>query len=121
MSEELSHVGMFNCFVCGDPAGVVLDRRLRQVLPRNVGCLDKVPCPKCQAFMKQGIILLSVGPDKTDDKSNPYRTGVWCVPKEEAYVRIFGTPPKSRAAFVPDALWDAIGLPRQAAEEKAHD
>ena len=110
--EELSHVGMFNCFLCGEPAGVVLDRRLKKTLPRNVGCSDREPCSKCKEFMKQGIILISVDESKTDDRTNPYRSGGWCVLKDSAYSQIFGTPPKARAAFITDETWDKLGLPR---------
>lgn len=111
-TEELSHVGMFNCFLCGEPAGVVLDRRLQKTLPRNVGCIDRKPCNKCKEFMKQGIILISVDEIKTHDKTQPYRSGGWCVIKEDAAARIFGKAPEGRVAFVTDEAWDKLGLPR---------
>ena len=87
MSDK-SYVGMFNCFFCGGAAGVLLDRRLKNTLPHNVGVINREPCSKCAEYMKQGIILISV---KNNDST--YRTGGWWVVKEEA-VRRFGMDTK---------------------------
>lgn len=116
MSEK-SHVGMFNCFFCGEPAGVLLDRRLKPTLPHNVGAIDREPCQKCKDFMAQGVILISVDESKTDDPGNPYRTGGFAVVKAEVVTRIVQPPElaaailKQRVAFVPDEVWNRLGLP----------
>jgi hypothetical protein len=84
--------------------------------PRNA-VWDRVPCDKCQEWMKQGILFISTKDGESGD--NPYRTGGWCVIKEEA-VKGFVTNPdvlnsilKARVAFIEDKTWDAIGLPRE--------
>jgi len=76
------------------------------------------PCDECEGFMKQGIIFISVDPDKSgDDHLSPWRTGGWCVVTEDAVKRWFkGTMLNSvlhrRFSFVEDAVWDQLGLPR---------
>lgn len=78
---------------------------------------NKEPCDECKGFMKQGIILISVDEDKTEDFLDPYRSGGWCVIKEDAIKRmIVGETAnqvlKERVAFVPDDVWNHFGLPR---------
>lgn len=86
--------------------------------PRRV-CLNKKPCAKCEGFMKQGIILISVDEEKSkDDPQNPYRTGGWVVVTEDFIRRTFGPDEllqnvlRMRVAFMPDDAWDKLGLPR---------
>jgi len=48
---------------------------------------------------------------------NPYRTGGWAVITEEAFAGVFNGPVvdqivEMRWSFVPDEVWDAVGLPR---------
>ena len=115
---DKSYVGMFNCFICNEPTGILLDRRLKPTLEHNVGCINQEPCPKCKDFMKQGVILISVDASKSDDRRNPYRTGGWVVVKDEfieRFIRNQGLKEsilRRRAAFIPDGPWDALGLPR---------
>jgi len=113
MSDK-SYVGMFNCFFCGEAAGVLIDRRLKNTLPHNVGVINKEPCSKCVEYMKQGIILISV---KNNDST--YRTGGWWVVKEEA-VRRFGMDTKilesalkERYLFVADEVCSLLGLSKE--------
>lgn len=116
---EKSHVGLEQCFVCGEDVGVLLDRRLKKSLPHRT-CITKAPCSKCEEHMKNGIILISVNKTLTDNAENPYRSGGWVVIKEEAVRRIIQPEElledicKKRMAFVPDDAWDALGLPRGA-------
>lgn len=103
------------CFVCGKPKNeIILTGRLHGDVeaPKNVAW-DKRPCDECKKLMGQGIILISVKEDG-GDHDNPYRTGGWCVIKEEAAVRMFKDEAilKSRMVFVVDEAWDMIGLPR---------
>lgn len=105
---EKSHVGMATCFLCGEPKHILLDRRLRNTLPREA-CYDKEPCDKCKEWMKQGTILISIR-DGEEGKDNPYRTGGWVVIKAEKAKEMFKDAPK--VAFVGDKIWDMMGLPR---------
>ena len=117
MSKDLSHVGMFNCFYCGRPAGVLLDRSLRKTLPRNVGVLDRQPCSECKEFMEQGVICISVDASRTTDTKNPYRSGGWCVVKERGIQQmpfddaIKESVLEQRVLFLEDMVWFSLGLP----------
>ena len=78
---------------------------------------DLRPCDACADFMKQGVILISV--KDGEDGGNPYRTGGWCVVKDEAIERMISNTDlrehiilRARVAFVPDEAWDFLGLPR---------
>lgn len=113
---------LLQCFVCMKDVGLALMGRLPgdAEAPRRI-CPDREPCEECKEFMKQGIILISVDEERTEDRENPWRTGGWVVVKEEAFVRIFGNDEasglveaavKSRVCFVPDGVWDIVGLPR---------
>jgi hypothetical protein len=116
--EQKSYVGMSNCFLCGKPKEILLDRRLKDSLPREA-VYNKEPCKKCKEYMEQGIILISVRDGESGN--NPYRTGGWVVIKEEAVKRIFNNIEqvlKSRVAFIEYRFWDKLGLPRGEIKEK---
>lgn len=104
------------CYLCGeDKNEIILAGRLPndEEAPRKA-VWDNKPCDKCKEYMKAGVILISV--KDGDGGSNPYRTGGWCVVKDEAVKNIFDedTPAiKSRVAFIEDTAWDTIGLPRK--------
>lgn len=115
---------IFTCFICGKDMGVVLlGAAYKGRAPVHIGVLDDRPCPECKGWMAKGIILISVRDgEEARDPKNPYRTGGWVVVKEEAARRMFTGAVldfvlKKRVAFVPDSVWDAIGLPREAAKE----
>lgn len=120
---EKSHVGMFNCFYCNEPMGVLLDRRLKKSLPMNCGAYDLTPCSKCEEWMKKGIILISIADSTTEEDMkgrlpNPYRTGGWAVVKQEVIENLFSGRHlehalKHRFAFITDEAWDKIGIPRE--------
>jgi hypothetical protein len=106
------------CFYCNEPKNEIILAGAfgGKEAPRNA-VWDRVPCDKCQEWMKQGILFISTKDGESGD--NPYRTGGWCVIKEEA-VKGFVTNPdvlnsilKARVAFIEDKTWDAIGLPRE--------
>ena len=131
---EKSYVGMTQCYFCLGDKDILLDRRLRNSLPRQVGVTDMSPCSECEDYMAQGIILISISDDTTEEDMkgepimkhgrevgmsppNPYRTGGWCVVREEAVERIFsGDYLKfalaKRFCFIVDEAWDKLGLPR---------
>lgn len=113
--EDKSHVGMSQCFICGEVKEILLDRRLKNTLPR-MACYDKEPCDKCKDWTKQGIIFISVANGESGD--NPYRTGGWCVIKEKAVSKMISGELlkdvlKKRICFIEDEVWDKIGLPRK--------
>lgn len=109
---------MVSCFICGQDTGelALLGRLKGDAQAPHRASLDRAPCEKCKEHMAKGIILISVRDGESGD--NPYRTGGWAVVKEEAVKRI--APPglvddicRHRMAFVPDAAWDSLGLPRE--------
>jgi hypothetical protein len=113
---------LMQCFVCGEDVGVALLGKLPgdEQAPHRIcfGPNDE-PCDKCKDHMKMGIILISVRDGEEGD--NPYRTGGWCVVREEAIKRwleegdneeLLTDILKRRMAFLPDEVWDMIGLPR---------
>ena len=125
------------CFWCGEDVGIALFGKLLpkqkaalresgfdlgddgKTAPRRV-CLDRSPCDKCLKHMDMGVILISVDEKKSkEDTDNPYRTGGWCVVKEDFIKRLKLNPPEleqsileKRVAFLPDETWDMLGLPR---------
>ena len=105
---------MANCFYCNEPKHILLDRRLKETIPRNA-VYDKEPCDKCRKYMEQGIILISVKDGETD-KDNPYRTGGWWVVKKKFIMRIVKDGTfldeilKKRVAFLEDKTCELIGL-----------
>lgn len=126
--------GMMNCFFCNEPKGIILwgkltakqkkhlqesgiKERIDGEAPHHL-VIDKDPCDKCKGYMEQGVILISVDEAKTDDPDNPYRTGNWCVIKDEAIRRMVQPEElaehilEKRVAFVPDDAWAALSLPQ---------
>jgi hypothetical protein len=106
------------CFFCNKPKNeIILAGRLpgdREALRNAVW--NKEPCDECAGYMKQGIICISTRDGEGGD--NPYRTGAWIVLREEA-MRRFVQPEalaeeiaRRRVAFIPDEVWNALGLPR---------
>ena len=120
-SEKKSYVGMAQCFLCGEPKHLLLDRRLKATLP-YMACYDKEPCDKCRGYMKKGIIFVGVK-DQTD-KDNPYRTGGYWVIKEEAVKEMPMNPQlleqilKKRVCFIEDTMAERLGLKRLLKKEK---
>lgn len=107
---------LMTCFYCGEDYGVALFGRCKddQEAPRR-GVFDKRPCPKCEEWMKQGIIFISTRDGESGD--NPYRTGGFAVIKDDAIAGIITSPElrdsilKHRVAFIEDATWNTLGLP----------
>ena len=106
------------CFYCNEENGEVI---LPGHLPGDAEAPRKAiwhkhPCDKCEAHMKLGIILISVRTNESET-DNPYRTGGWVVVSEDFIRRLVQEPLLSRllakrVSFMPDNIWDAIGLPR---------
>jgi hypothetical protein len=108
------------CFYCNeDKNEIVLPGRLKgDAEAPHRGVWNMEPCDKCKTHMEQGIILISVDELRSMDRENPWRTGGWCVVREDAILQIINPPElaervrQTRVAFVPDDAWDALGLPR---------
>jgi hypothetical protein len=110
------------CFFCLKPKNeIILPGKMKNDMeaPRNA-VWDMRPCDECKGFMAKGIILISVDESKSADHKNPYRSGGWCVVKEELVKQALGGGSKElveqtlrvRVAFITDEAWDKIGLPR---------
>jgi len=112
------------CPVCGkEQDGEIIintrpsKRRAAEVEKLNGKCVGfmEEPCSECQEFMKQGIILVTVDESKTDDPSNPYRTGGFFVVTEEAVKRSFNAEMadeliETRAGFIEHKAAVQLGL-----------
>ena len=138
--NDLSYVGMTQCFLCGEDKDIVIDRRLRESLPRHVGVTDLEPCGKCKDFMKMGVIVVAYDEEKTDfldtiklpnpenkhvpiDTKMPnfHRTGGWWVVRDDAIERmipalgvdaepILTQALKQRVLFLPDKVCEFLGF-----------
>lgn len=106
---------LLQCNICGDDTGeIALLGKLKEdaEAPRRA-CISLEPCKKCKEYMQLGVILISV---KDTDKE--YRTGGWCVVKDEL-IQKMEMPPEletavleKRVCMIPDVAWDRFGLPR---------
>lgn len=107
------------CFFCGKEKNeILLPGRLPGDVEAPKGVVwDKEPCQECAGYMEQGIILISVKDNPADkDRENPYRTGGWCVVKEEFITRNIDEETaknilKKRVCFIEDKVWNVMGLP----------
>lgn len=87
--SQKSHVGMLNCIICHEPSAVLLDRRLKNTLCRNMYDPREV-CTDCRKkYLTKGIMLI-----------NP-ETGSLIVVTEDFFTRNFkGQPiPKGRIGY----------------------
>lgn len=127
------------CYYCNEPADLLLvgsqTKRFKELglassdgeMKMNIGVIDARPCAKCQDYMQQGVILISMRDGEESEMetakhekrlANPYRTGGWIVVREEYIRRVIDSPIltrqilRQRVCFVPDSAWDKIGLPR---------
>lgn len=105
------------CFFCQEAKGVAVPGLMRgDVEAPHKAAWDMEPCDKCKGWMADGVIFISVRDGESGD--NPYRTGGWCVVTEDFIKRAVQPQAmhdhvlKARVAFVPDAAWDALKLPR---------
>lgn len=114
------------CFFCGeDKNEVLLLGHLKGDVEAPRGAVFNMePCDKCREYMEKGVILISVDEAKSaSDPKNPYRTGGWCVVSDDFISRVV-TPPelrdtilKQRVAFLPDEVWEALGLREACAQQ----
>jgi hypothetical protein len=74
---------------------------------------SKELCPDCKDMKSQGFILIGAVEAKTQDATNPYRSGnVWCVKQEVADTLFAPHPaPASGIAFVDVTIAEQMQLP----------
>ena len=88
MENDIFEVALTKCFICGKDGNIVMNTRLTKhyadkVKEMHGKVINKHPCNKCQEYMEQGIIVISVDEEKSNgDLDNPYRTGGWWVLNE---------------------------------------
>lgn len=71
------------------------------------------PCDECKELLTKGFVLIGIDMDKTDDMSNPYRSGhMWAIDKKvaeemfpDAHLRRLGY------ACIDVNVAESIGLP----------
>lgn len=56
--SDKSHVGMAQCFLCHEESLILLDKRLRNSLPRHCGVISTEPCGACAKKIKDGYVGL---------------------------------------------------------------
>ena len=127
------------CYYCNEPADILLVGSQTKAfkaaglanedgeMKMNIGVVDAKPCSKCEGYMKQGVILISMRDSEETEMEkakqekrlpNPYRTGGWVVVRDEFIKRVIHPPElanqilKQRCCFVPDSAWDKLALPR---------
>jgi hypothetical protein len=138
---EKSHVAMTRCFYCMEGDKILLAKTYRRTKdgmeprhdlePLHNKVIDMEPCPKCEGWMEQGIILIGIDSAKSDPDwhspphinkeregwmPNPWRSGGFAVVTEEAFNRIFcGTDIlefalKQRFMFIEHEVMVATGM-----------
>lgn len=86
-------VSLTKCFFCLKDDKIVMNTKLTEKHAKNVDSIhgmviDMDPCNECKAFMKQGLIVITINPAKSESDwnkeriPNPYRTGGWFVVKD---------------------------------------
>jgi hypothetical protein len=79
----------------------------------NQNVWSKELCDECKEMKSKGFILIGAVEAKTDDATNPYRSGnIWCV-KQEVAEQLFAPypPPQSGIAFVDVTVAAQMELP----------
>lgn len=137
MGEKLPWaVALTKCFFCGGDGNIIIPRTLTQKVANSVEemhgkVVDMNPCNKCKELMKQGVILITFDPAKSEKDwnkhgpvPNPYRTGGFFVVKDEAVRRIFNDEGgatafalKYRWIFIEHAVAVQLGLFEHRTEE----
>lgn len=107
------------CPLCAKPidGDIIMNTRLTKSMAEKVEELDgqvigisNEPCDECKDLMSKGFLLIAIDPEKTDDLSNPWRTGRQWFIKNEAAERMFGDISKG-AGFIPEDIAKEMGFP----------
>ena len=100
-------IALTKCYFCGESNEILIQMqnigyRNRRIEEANGKVIDMCPCPACEDWMKQGVIIITIDNAKSEPDwnhpvagamPNPYRTGCFAVIKDEAIRRW----PKSEA------------------------
>lgn len=87
---------------------ILLNKRLTEGEAKKVEAMNntntwsKELCSECQEMKSKGFILIGADEKKTEDVTNPWRTGqIWCV-KQEVADELFKPhpPPASGISFI---------------------
>jgi hypothetical protein len=86
--------------------------KVKDLHGKVVGTMEE-PCQECKDMMAVGFLCVQVDESKTEDHSNPWRTGKICVVKHEAMQRMVNDQKilEKGVAFIPIDAWDKLGLP----------
>lgn len=95
-NEQRFPVALLKCFLCGGDGDIIIGKRATSA-PEGESKVEKMhgkimhtePCGKCKEYMKQGVIIITIDPEKSGDKiEDAWRTGGWFVVKENAVKRM---------------------------------
>lgn len=137
-------VALTRCFFCGEAGDLLIDRRLRVGRSPVDACHDKartrlanskvsfsLACSKCEGYMKQGVILISIDDAKSDEgwnkpptldedrkgwMPNPHRAGFFGVVTDDCIRRLINEPAlvkwalKRRWMFIEHEVCRVTGL-----------
>jgi hypothetical protein len=110
------------CPICAKTemdGGIVMNTRLSGPMAKKVESLhnqvvgfSKEPCDTCKGYKAMGFVLIGAVEAKTEDATNPYRSGnIWVV-KQEVADRLFeGKAPASGVAFIDVTVANQMELP----------
>jgi hypothetical protein len=89
-------------------------KKVEEMNGKVIGFSDKF-CDECEKHSKMGVILITVDAEKTEDRTNPWRTGGYFVIKDDAIERIFPEEQakeliKKRMGYIEHKAAEAIGL-----------
>lgn len=109
------------CKVCAKEMDgeILMNTKLTEANAKKVEAMNgtnvwsKELCPDCKNMKEQGFILIGADETKTEDVTNPWRTGfIWCV-KQEVADTLFAPhpPPASGIAFIDIRVAQQMKLP----------
>ena len=114
---ERSNVALTKCFLCGCDSDILLATKynkkgepIHDMKKYHGKVVNTKPCQKCEEYIKQGVILISVRND-AKDAYDAFRTGGFAIIKREALKEMGFEIPKCGFAFIQDSLWERMGLP----------
>lgn len=110
------------CPVCAKEMDgpIIMNTRLTTSMAKKVEDMNgkaigwsKEPCESCKEMKSKGFILIGAVEAKTNDVTNPYRSGNLWVVKQEVADRLFAPhpAPKSGVAFIDVTVAAQMELP----------
>ncbi len=87
-------IALTKCFYCGEDDRILINSRLTTYQAKKVEeargkVIDREPCSKCQEYMKNGVIVITIDEGKSrGDMTNPYRMGFFGVMTDAAITRM---------------------------------